>query len=120
LVHPRPIATFTLDTTTSTVRELLIRLRARAPAAMQAEGLDAPVFEDDADTQWATVSFKKPLYIYWSLGVQFLRKPDETGKRVEAWMRIVGGRDGAEPDPKYLDPATMELLRRALEMAGAK
>jgi hypothetical protein len=86
---------------------------------MQSQGLAQPLFEDEADGQWATVSFKGPPWIYWSLGVQFLRKPDETGNKVEAWMRFVGGRDGGNPDPGNLAPTTIESLRKALETASA-
>lgn len=119
-IPPRPIAAFVLDTSVPTVRDLLIRLRSQAPTEMQSKGLANPQFLDEADGQWATVTFKSSPFAHWLVGVQFLRKPDETGKKVEAWMRVVGGAEENDLNPNALPAETVNRLGRALESAAVK
>ena len=117
LPKAKSIGTFTLDATSPTVDQLLSRLQQRAPAALQAKGLDQAVFDKDEGLQWAVLSFNYR-FSHWKLGVQFVRRPDETGNQVLALIRTTGTVDGQGPDPEILNPI-LPVIYEALQAAKA-
>lgn len=117
LPKAKTIGTFALDGTSPTVDQLLSRFRERVPAILQSKGLDQAVFDKDEGLQWAVLSFKKE-FIHWKLGVQFVRRPDETGNQVLALVRATGTMDGQGPDPEKLNPI-LPVIFEALQLAKA-
>lgn len=117
LPAPQYVGAFTLGTNVASVQDLLSRLRARAPQALQQRGFEKVRFEDDAYRQWAVVTFSNPAWVDWTFGVQFVRTPSETGNRVHAVIRAVQMNDGEQPNMDRLIPLLQDL-QAALEAAG--
>lgn len=116
LAAPKHTGAFALGGSTASVQGLIERLRDRAPAAMQAQGLTDAVFNADENRQWATVTFKNPAFYHWVLGIQFVRAPTESGTQANGWIRTFALQSGTISETE-LDKIVPKL-RQALETAA--
>lgn len=117
LVAPKHTGAFALGGSAASIQGLIEKLRDRAPAAMQAQGLTDAVFNADDNRQWATVTFKNPAFYHWVLGIQFVRAPSESGTQANAWIRTFALQSGTISETE-LDKIVPKL-RQALEAAAA-
>jgi len=117
LVQPKHCGSFALDGSTDPIQGLIEKLRDHAPAAMKDQGFTDVDFEPDDNRQWAVVKFKSTTFYHWVLGIQFVRAPNESSARANAWIRTFGLGSGSEISPTELQKI-LPMLRLALESAA--